>query len=111
MQNGCQFHIKFQEEYKNELNFNRRSWRRMKYLPMLYHTIRSYFTSKVEFFKRQLEITDINFRRIYEDNRILSNGTDLKFKFKIFNMGVDFIQNLMYNPAMNSNFIYEVEAE
>ena len=41
--------------------------------------------------KRQLEITDIKFRRIYEDNRSFPNGTDLKFKFKIFNMGVDFI--------------------
>ena len=28
-------------------------------------------------------MTDINFRRIYEDNRSLPNGADLKFKFKI----------------------------
>ena len=82
MQNGCQFHIKFHEESKNELHFNLRSWNRMKFLPKLYHTIRSYFTSKVRLLwliKRQLEITDINFRRIYEDNRSLTNGTDLKF--------------------------------
>ena len=26
MQNGCQFHIKFHEESKNELYFNRRSY-------------------------------------------------------------------------------------
>ena len=26
MQNGCQFHIKFHEESKNELYFNPRSW-------------------------------------------------------------------------------------
>ena len=92
MQNGCQFHIKFHEESKNEPYFNRRN--RMKFLPKLYHTIRSYFTSKVallQLIKRQLEITDINFRRIYEDNRSFPNGTDLKFKFKIFNMGVNFI--------------------
>ena len=31
--------------------------------------------------KTQLEVTDTNFRPIHED---------LKFKFKIFNMGVDF---------------------
>ena len=48
---------------------------------------------------------------IYEDNRSFSNGTDLKFKFKIFNMVVDFTQNFMYNPKMNSNFIFEVGAE
>ena len=64
MQNGCQFHIKFHEESKNEFSFNLRSWNRMKFLPKLYHTIRSYFTSKVELLyviKRQLEITGINF--------------------------------------------------
>ena len=48
MQNGCQFHIKFDVEAKNELYFNPRSWNRMKFLPKLYHTIRSCFTSKVE---------------------------------------------------------------
>ena len=66
----------------------------MKFLPKLYHTIRSYFTSKVELtnlIKTQLEITGINFRRMYEDNRCFPNGTDLKFKYKIFNMGVDFM--------------------
>ena len=45
----------------------------------------------LQLIKRQLEITNINFRRIYEDNRSFPNGNDLKFKFKIFNMGVDFI--------------------
>ena len=34
---------------------------------------------------------DLNFRRIYEDNRSLPNAADQKFKFKIFNLGVDFI--------------------
>ena len=66
----------------------------MKFLPILYHMIRSYCTSKVELLqliKRELEITDISFGRIYEDNRSFPNGADLKFKFKIFNMGVDFI--------------------
>ena len=60
MQNGCQFHIKFHEESKNEFYFNLRSWNRMKFL-------RSYFTSKVELLwliKSELEITDINFRPI-----------------------------------------------
>ena len=87
MLNGCQFHIKFQEESENEVYFNRRSLNRMKFLPKLYHTMRSYFTSKVELLeliKRQSEITDINFRRIYEYNRSFSNGSDLKLKFKIF---------------------------
>ena len=55
----------------------------IKFWPKLYHTIRSYFTSKVELLlliNRQLEITDINFRRIYEDNRSLPNGTDLSLR-------------------------------
>ena len=94
MQNGCQFHIKFHEEYKNEVYFNRRSWNRMKFLPKLYHTIRSYFTSKVELLqliKRQLEINDINFRRIYEDNRSFPNDADRRSKLKICKMDVNFI--------------------
>ena len=71
-----------------------RSYSRTKFLPKLYHTIRSYFTSKFEvlwLIKRQLELTVINFLQIYEDNRSLPNGTNLKYNFKIFNMGVDFI--------------------
>ena len=83
----------------------------MKFVPKLYHTIRSYFTSKVELLwliKRQLEITDINFRHIYEDNRSLPIGTDLKFKFKIFNMGVDFIYNFISDTKINFNIISEV---
>ena len=48
MQNGCQFHIKFHEEPKNELYFNRRNWNRMKFLPKLYHTIRCYVPREVE---------------------------------------------------------------
>ena len=81
MQNGFQIHIKFHEESKNELYFNLRSWNRMKFLPKLCHTIRSYFTSKVELLlliKRQIEITDINFRRIYEHKRSLPNDGHLK---------------------------------
>ena len=65
----------------------------MKFLPKLYHTIRSCLTSTVEllwFIKRLLEITDNNLGRINEDNRSFPNGTDLKFKFKIFNVRVDF---------------------
>ena len=61
---------------------------------MLYHTIRSYFTSKVELLsliKRQLKIADINFRRNYEDNRNLPNDADRKSKFKIYKMDVNFI--------------------
>ena len=94
MRNGCQFHLKFREKPKNELYFNPRNWNRMKFLPKLYHTIRSYFTSKValpQLIKIRLEITDIKFQRIYEDNRSFPSGNDLKFKFKIFNVGVDFI--------------------
>ena len=53
----------------------------MKFLPKLYHTILSYFTSKAELvklIKRQLEITDINFRGIYEYKRSLPNDDHLK---------------------------------
>ena len=63
----------------------------MIFLPKLYHTIRSYFKSKVELLwliKKQLEITDINFRQIPEDNRSLPNDTDRKSKFKICKMDV-----------------------
>ena len=66
----------------------------MKCLPKLYHTIRSYFTSKVELLqliKRQLERTDINFRRIYEDNRSLSNDADRKSYVKISKIDGNFI--------------------
>ena len=42
------------------------------------------------FIKSQLEVTAINFRLIHEDNRF-PNDADLKIKFEIFNMGVDFI--------------------
>ena len=70
----------------------------MKFLSKLYHTIRSYFTSKIELLwliKIQLEITDINFRRIYEDNQSLPNSTDPKFKFKIVN------KNFISDPKIN----------
>ena len=39
----------------------------------------------LQLIKRQLEITDINLRMV-------PNGTDLKLKFKMFNMDVDFIR-------------------
>ena len=81
----------------------------MKFLPKLYHTIRSYFTSKVELLqltKSQLEVTDINFRPIHEDNQSFLN--DLKIKFKIFNLGADFIYNFMSNPKMKFILISEV---
>ena len=71
-----------------------KSWNRMKFLPKLYHTIPIYFTSKVELLwliKRQLEITDIHFRRIYEDNRSLPKDADRKSKFKICKIDVNFI--------------------
>ena len=73
--------------------------------------IRSYFTSKVELLwliKSQLEVTDINFRTIPEDNRSFPNDADLKIEFKIFNMGVDFIYNFMSNPKINFILIAEV---
>ena len=38
-----------------------------------------------------LEVSEINCRRIYEDSRSLPNDADLNYKFKIFNMGDDFI--------------------
>ena len=38
-------------------------------------------------FRGDLKINFSHF--ISEDNRSLPNGTDLKFKFKIFNMGVE----------------------
>ena len=34
---------------------------------------------------------NINFRQIYDNNRSSPNDADLKSKFMIFNMGVDFI--------------------
>ena len=40
--------------------------------------------------------------------RSLPNGNDPKFKFKIFNMGVDFIQNFISDPKIDFNFIFEV---
>ena len=61
----------------------------MKFLPKLYHTIRTYFTSKVQLLKlikSQLEGTDINCLPIHEDNRSFPNDADLKIKFKIFNI-------------------------
>ena len=64
----------------------------MKFLPKLYHTIRSYFTSKVELLqliKTQLEVTDTNFRPIHEDYRSWPNDADLKSKFKIRKMDVE----------------------
>ena len=87
----------------------------MQFLPKLYHTIRSYLTSKVELLlliKSQLEVTDINFRRIHEDNRRCPNGTDLKFKF-IYSIwvSISYTYNFMYNPNMNFNIISEVGAE
>ena len=70
----------------------------MKFLPKLYYEIRSNIDNKfelLELIRRQLEVTDISFRRIYEDKRSLSNDADLKSKFVIFNIGVDFIYNFM----------------
>ena len=43
------------------------------------------------FIKTQLEVTDTNFRPIHEDNRRLPNDDDLKSKFKICKMDVNFI--------------------
>ena len=93
MQNGCLFHIKFHEESKNELYFNLRNSNRMNDLPKLYHTLRSYFTSRVELLeliKRQLELSDINFRQIYEEYRSLPNDAIRKSQFKICKMDVNF---------------------
>ena len=83
----------------------------MKFLLKLYFKIPSYFTSKVDLrqlIKRQLQITDINFRPIHKNNRRFANDADLKIKFKIFNMGVECIQNFMSNPKMNFILISEV---
>ena len=71
-------------------------------------------TSKLELHylnKRQFKITDIHFRRIYEDNRSLPNDADLKSKVKIFYMGVDCIFediDFMSNPKINFIFTFEV---
>ena len=78
----------------------------MKFLPKLYHTIRSYFTSKVELLqliKRQLEITDTHFRPMHEDYRSFPNDADLKSKFRIFNMDVNFI---LSKPMLKLNEIF-----
>ena len=50
-----------------------------------------------------IEVTDINFRPIQEDNRSFPNG-----KFRIFNMCVNFIFNFMRNPKMNFILFFEV---
>ena len=34
-----------------------------------------------------------------------------KIKFKMFNIGVDFIKNCIYNPNLNSNFVSDVGDE
>ena len=39
------------------------------YVCLSVRTIQSYFNTNVELLKRQLAITDINFRRIHEGNR------------------------------------------
>ena len=88
MQKGCQFHIKFHEEFKNELYFKFCRSYIIRYEVIL-HVKLSYFSFLN--IKRQLEITDINFRRIYEDNRSLPNNADRKSKFEICKMDVNFI--------------------
>ena len=53
--------------------------------------IRSYFTNKIEFLlliRKHSVMTDIRFRRIYEDNQSFPNDTELKSKFMILNMGI-----------------------
>ena len=65
-----------------------------EFQPKLYFKIRSYITSKLELLqliKTQLEVTDTNFQPIHEDNRSLPNDADLKSKFKICKMDVNFI--------------------
>ena len=48
--------------------------------------------AEVVFYDTKLYIvTDINFRPIHEDNRSLPNDADLRSKFRIFNMGGNFI--------------------
>ena len=79
----------------------------MKFLPKLYHTIRNYFTSKDELlwlFKRQLEITDINFRRIYEDNGSFPNGTALICTLELLNMDVARIYISLWKPNLSITF-------
>ena len=46
---------------------------------------------KLSYFNCQLDFTVINFWRIYKENRSLPNDVDLKSRYKIFNVGVDFI--------------------
>ena len=41
--------------------------------------------------KSQLEVTDIHFRPLHEDNRSLPYDADLKSYFKILNMGVSIL--------------------
>ena len=53
--------------------------------------------------KSQLEVTGINFRPIHEDGQSFPNAADMKSKFWMGNMGVNYILNFMGNP--NTNFI------
>ena len=58
----------------------------------------------LSYIKRQLEITDINFRRIYEHEWNLPNDDE---KFKTFKMYADFITNFRGDLKINYNFISE----
>ena len=85
----CQFHIKFHEISK--MNFILISKVGIERNFCRSYIIRYEVILQVKLSLRQLEIPGINFRRIYEDNRNFPRGADLKFKFMILNMGVDFI--------------------
>ena len=63
----------------------------MKFLPKLYYKIRINIRRKFEHIRRQLEVTGNNSGLIYEVKRSFPNDADLKSKFKIFNVSVNFI--------------------
>ena len=80
----------------------------------LYYGKRSYIICIVALFLRistqfrQLEVTDIYYRGIYEHERSFLIDGHLKIKFKTFNMHVDFLKNFISDPKINFNFISEV---
>ena len=88
MQNGCQFHIKFHEESKNELYLISEVGTESNFCRSYIIRYEVILQVKLSYF-RLWYISDINFRRIDEYNRCLPNGANLKFKVKIFKMGVD----------------------
>ena len=53
-----------------------------------------------------LEITDVNFRRIYEHNRCLPNDANRKSKFKISKMDVNYINKIKFHEESKNELFF-----